>query len=734
MNRLNEITEKRLELGKKAAARWAERSAEREASRRSTDRGDIRAGNSPEALTDFLARNHLRAGRVRTLGVVRASFAERIIGTNDLRDDPVTPEEMLAGQPVGRVVENLDTPNRLSGFGTGFMIAPGLLMTNHHVLETAGDARGCGIQFGYETLGPGATEGETFELDADTFFTADEALDYAVVAVRSRSLSQTDLAKWGHHKLVDQTGKVLKGHAVTIVQHPGGGTKKYARVNNEIVDILEDYLHYLADTEPGSSGSPAFNTEFEVVALHHSGVPAMDGDVVLNRDNKPWRRHQGDDAIQWIANEGVRISRILTHLANAAFDTPEKAALRDSITGTTTDILDIELLDPQDCVPIEPAGQEAAGLGTIVSSSGGLQTTAARGVGAGQPVINVAGDAHVYFAPVHQQASAGLHESKPMLATESTPAVLERKLKRDADYARRRGYDEDFLTGYSVPLPTVSGDRMDELIRDRYGNPLILDYHHFSLVMNQDWMLQMWSAVNVDYSPEVRYDLTRAELGRDEWIEDPRIPGSLQIDDPELYKPARKFDRGHVVRRDDNAWGRTQEEMEYANSDTFHWTNCTPQHEHFNRAIGPYKGIWGKLEQHITRQSRSVGNRLTIFSGPVLDENRAIPHDFGGGTFNVPYDYWKVIIVAERSRRRRTPKLKSYGFLLEQKSTIDRRGLERLRPEKRFEIGEFEEQHRSLAQITDLTGVVFPDIVHEADAKRGDDGHIILEGLEKLKL
>lgn len=732
MDRLKEITEKRLELGKKAAARWAERAAQREASRSAADRGDIRAANAPESLADFFARNQLRAGRVRTLGVVRASFAERIIGTNDLRDDPVTPEEMLAGQPVGRVVDHIETPDRLSGFGTGFMIAPGLLMTNHHVFETAGDTRGCGIQFGYEAMGPGATEGEIFELDADTFFAADEALDYAIVAVRPRSLSQTDLGKWGHHKLIDQTGKVLKGHAVTIVQHPGGGTKKFARINNEIVDILEDHLHYLADTEPGSSGSPAFNTEFEVVALHHSGVPAMDGDVVLNRDNKPWRRHQGDDAIQWIANEGVRISRILTHLANSAVDTPEKSALRDSITGVTTDFLDMELLDPVDCEPIEPVAPEAPWIDTVVT--GATRPVAIGASGAGRPVINVAGDAHVYFGPVHQPAPAGRHESLRAMAGESTPAALEKKLKRDTDYGRRRGYDEDFLTGFSVPLPSVSDDRMDEVLKDRYGNARILDYHHFSLVMNRDWMLQMWSAVNVDYSPEVRYNLTRSELGRDEWIEDPRIPGSLQIDDPELYKPAKKFDRGHVVRRDDNAWGRTQEEMEYANSDTFHWTNCTPQHEHFNRAIGPYKGIWGKLEQHITRQSRSVGNRLTIFSGPVLDENRSIPHDFGGGTFNVPYDYWKVILVAERSRRRRTPKLKAYGFLLQQKSTIDRRGLERLRPEKRFEIGDFEEQHRSLAQITGLTGVVFPDIAHEADGKRGDEGHGILESLEKLKL
>ncbi len=733
MDRLKEITEKRLELGKKAAVRWAERAAEREPSRRSAERGNIREANTERALADFAARNVIRAGRVRTLGVVRTSFAERIIGTNDLRDDPVTPEEMLAGQPVCRVVDNIETPDRLFGFGTGFMIAPGLMMTNHHVFETAGDTRGCGVQFGYETSGSGTTRGEIFELDADTYFTADEALDYAIVAVKSRSFTETDLAKWGHHKLVDQTGKVLKGHAVTIIQHPGGGTKKYARVNNEVVDILEDHLHYLADTEPGSSGAPAFNPEYEVVALHHSGVPAMDGDVVLNRDNKPWRPGQGDDEIQWIANEGVRISRILTHLANTEFEAPEKAALRDSVTGTTSDILDAELLDPEDGSPIAPLGPQGPKISTDGSKPHEIRPAAHAGLNTGSPVINVAGDANVYFGPVYQEPGDMGPGVKPLSAAERA-AVLEKKLKRDPDYGRRRGYDENFLPGFAVPLPTVSEDRTDELVVDRYGNARILDYHHFSLVMNRQWMLQMWSAVNVDYSPEVRYSLTRKQLGRDEWIEDPRIPGSLQIDDPELYKPAKKFDRGHVVRRDDNAWGRTQEEMEYANSDTFHWTNCTPQHEHFNRAVAHYRGIWGKLENHIGKQAKSVGNRLIIFSGPVLDEDRAIPHDFGGGRFNVPLDFWKVIIVAERARRRRAPKLKAYGFLLEQKTTIDRRGLERLRPEKRFEIGEFEEQHRPLKQLSELAGIVFPDIVLEADVKAGQQTHEVLEGLESLKV
>src|SRR5262249_47766289 len=146
----------------------------------------------------------------------------------------------------------------------------------------------------------------------------------------------------------------------------------------------------------------------------------------------------------------------------------------------------------------------------------------------------------------------------------------------------------------------------------------LLKYHHYSLVMNQARRLQMWSAVNVDYTASKRR-LQRADFGTDTWVPDPRIPGQLQIQDPELYGPAKKFDCGHIVRRDDTAWGDTQQEEIYANSDSFHFTNCTPQHEQFNRDVFGYHGLWGGLENQIQQQAPNVGNKLCVFAGPVLD-------------------------------------------------------------------------------------------------------------------
>jgi endonuclease G len=66
------------------------------------------------------------------------------------------------------------------------------------------------------------------------------------------------------------------------------------------------------------------------VALHHSGVPRKDDQGrVLRMDGWPWSQGDGDDAIDWVANEGVRISSILKHLAGLDLDPARRALLAE---------------------------------------------------------------------------------------------------------------------------------------------------------------------------------------------------------------------------------------------------------------------------------------------------------------------------------------------------------------------------------------------------------------------
>src|SRR5439155_21158896 len=84
---------------------------------------------------------------------------------------------------------------------------------------------------------------------------------------------------------------------------------------NRLVDVHDAFLTYQTDTAPGSSGSPLYNDRWEVVGLHHSGVPDTDAQGrTLSIDGKPWTQDMGEDRIRWIANEGIRVSRIIADL------------------------------------------------------------------------------------------------------------------------------------------------------------------------------------------------------------------------------------------------------------------------------------------------------------------------------------------------------------------------------------------------------------------------------------
>ena len=59
----------------------------------------------------------------------------------------------------------------------------------------------------------------------------------------------------------------------------------------------------MTDTERGSSGSPVFNNDWKVIALHHAGKTEEDGGLVINPATGEKRG----------ANEGILIKNIVQH-------------------------------------------------------------------------------------------------------------------------------------------------------------------------------------------------------------------------------------------------------------------------------------------------------------------------------------------------------------------------------------------------------------------------------------
>jgi hypothetical protein len=82
------------------------------------------------------------------------------------------------------------------------------------------------------------------------------------------------------------------GARVYIIGHPGGRDLAFSFEDNELLDHEGppggnpqikgvSRVHYRAATQPGSAGSPVFNTQWEVIAIHHmslkTGMPRLNG-------------------------------------------------------------------------------------------------------------------------------------------------------------------------------------------------------------------------------------------------------------------------------------------------------------------------------------------------------------------------------------------------------------------------------------------------------------------------
>ncbi len=250
---------------------------------------------------------------------------ERVLDDPDLR-----PLHWLSGGlRVAAAVGLVDGP---LGNGTGFLVAPWLLMTNNHVLPTEDAAESATVRFGYQQQENGDVIGvQQVRADPARFFvTSGEArLDYTVVAVDQlpRS-SEAPGDVLGTIPLVGSVGKILEGEPVNIIQHPAGRPKEIAFRNNRLIKLVDDeIMTYSTDTDRGSSGAPVLNDQWELVGLHRSSVEATDAQGrKIDRTGRPVGPHTPATLRAWTANKGSRVSAIVRDLEASSYE-GQRAAL-----------------------------------------------------------------------------------------------------------------------------------------------------------------------------------------------------------------------------------------------------------------------------------------------------------------------------------------------------------------------------------------------------------------------
>ena len=178
-------------------------------------------------------------------------------------------------------------------YGTGFLIAPELVLTSHHNVcsRQLGALRSLAVDFDYEERGseePLILRGLTGSVDGEP------DPDWAVFRL-PRKVDRRPL----------RLGSSLEpavSDLLFVIQHPGGGLKAVSLDFRAIRYVDEQVVQFIADTMKGSSGSPLINDRCEVIAMHRGGVEEPDTIEIGGMEIRVWK------------NEGIRIERVLERL------------------------------------------------------------------------------------------------------------------------------------------------------------------------------------------------------------------------------------------------------------------------------------------------------------------------------------------------------------------------------------------------------------------------------------
>ncbi len=226
------------------------------------------------------------------------AFVRDQVGLNGFLDVNWLQKAISACRPVCRV----ETPAQ---FGTGFLLDANIVITNYHVMkEVIADptkAAAVELRFDFARKADGSVDkGTVHKLANDWLITSspysatDPAqLDYALLRVADRA-GEDVLGNQTRAWLTPQVHTFHAGEDLFIVQHPSLGSQeteplKMVLATKAVTGTWDNGARvlYLTNTQHGSSGSPCFTNNWELVALHHSSY------IDPQHPNDPPKQNEG---------------------------------------------------------------------------------------------------------------------------------------------------------------------------------------------------------------------------------------------------------------------------------------------------------------------------------------------------------------------------------------------------------------------------------------------------------
>jgi hypothetical protein len=227
--------------------------------------------------------------------------------------------------------------------GTGFLVAPNLLVTNHHVLNSVAVAGSAVVEFDYEwpsdklfandeTAEPTVAR---FELTPTRLFLTSpvngKGLDYSFIWISEKAAEH-----FGTIRMERGSFMINQYEPTYVIHHPRGRLKEVSLDDTELLAVNSVNILYAADTDYGSSGACVFNRNGRLVALHH----AFQSGEMLKQHYPDVVQQLSDGRPVTVGNEGIKISAIAIDLEarmrGGGADAGSAAEILSQIDGSDT--------------------------------------------------------------------------------------------------------------------------------------------------------------------------------------------------------------------------------------------------------------------------------------------------------------------------------------------------------------------------------------------------------------